>query len=149
MTKLLRASDAASLAIHALVLIANEEELINTSQIADALEASKAHLAKVLNRLTKAGLVNATRGPKGGLALARPPEQIALEDIYKAVEGPLEIAGCIFSIPICDGSSCLLGRFFSGIADQVTEKMRETTLAQVCESLTGELQKSMKEDNSQ
>ena len=67
MKSILRISDAASLGIHACALIAeNGKKKINVSVMADQLKASKAHLAKVMQRLVKSGIVSSTRGPLGG-----------------------------------------------------------------------------------
>ena len=46
-------------------------------------------LIQILQDLRKAGLVEARRGPGGGYALARPPEQITLADVLRAVRGGL------------------------------------------------------------
>ena len=136
MAKLLKASDAASLALHAMAYLAqNKERLIRTREIADHYNLSEAHLAKVLNRLSKQGLVNTTRGPQGGLALSRPAEKITLKEIYEAIEGPFEISRCMFGIPICDGNGCVLGAFFKKTASMAEEMMAETKLSQICLSM--------------
>ena len=46
-------------------------------------------LTQILQDLRKAGLVEARRGPGGGYALSRPPEQITLADVLRAVQGAL------------------------------------------------------------
>lgn len=47
----------------------------------------EAYLAKHLQRLSGAGLVTARRGPGGGYALSRPPNEISLLELVRAVEG--------------------------------------------------------------
>jgi Rrf2 family transcriptional regulator, iron-sulfur cluster assembly transcription factor len=47
-------------------------------------------LEQILQDLRRAGLVDARRGPRGGYALARAPEEISLADVLRAVRGPLE-----------------------------------------------------------
>lgn len=46
-------------------------------------------LAQILGQLREAGLITSRRGVQGGYALARPPEQISLYDIMKAIDGEL------------------------------------------------------------
>jgi Rrf2 family protein len=46
-------------------------------------------LTQILQDLRKAGLVEARRGPGGGYALARPPEQITLAEVLRAARGGL------------------------------------------------------------
>jgi len=46
-------------------------------------------LENILGELRHAGLVRSQRGAEGGYWLARPPAEIAIADIIRAVEGPL------------------------------------------------------------
>ncbi|EQD31292.1 BadM/Rrf2 family transcriptional regulator, partial [mine drainage metagenome] len=48
----------------------------------------EAYLAKHLQALTRAGLLNATPGPNGGFRLARPVGEITVLDVLDAIEGP-------------------------------------------------------------
>ena len=75
MAKVVSLSEAASLAIHAVVLIASSDKLVNVNQIAKATAASKNHLAKVMQRLVKSNLVSSTRGPSGGFLLKKEVHQ--------------------------------------------------------------------------
>ena len=138
MARLFNASEAVSLALHALARLAQADgKLVRTREIAQYYSVSEAHLAKVLNRLSKQGLVNTTRGPRGGLSLSRPAEEITLKEIYEAIEGPFELSRCMFGLPICDGGGCVLGAFFKKIAGVVEEMMVDTKLSQVCLSMKG------------
>ena len=51
-------------------------------------------VAKLVSRLTAAGLLRSTRGANGGLQLARPAAAITLADIVEAVEGPIALGAC-------------------------------------------------------
>jgi Rrf2 family protein len=46
-------------------------------------------LQGVLNELRVARIVRSARGPDGGFMLARPPEEITLADVFRAMDGPL------------------------------------------------------------
>ena len=84
-------SEAASLAIHSMALIAVSEERLNAGQIAKTTGASRNHLAKVLQRLVKYGFLDSNRGPKGGFVLKRDASKINLLQIYQLIEGEIEI----------------------------------------------------------
>ena len=59
-------------------------------------------VAKLVSRLTAAGLLRSTRGAHGGLQLARPAAAITLADIVEAVEGPIALSAC------SDGGECAI-----------------------------------------
>lgn len=127
----IRASEAASLAIHSLAVLADSPRApVTAHEMATVLDVSEAHLAKVLHRLSVAGLVRATRGPGGGFELPRRPEDITLKQIYEAVEGPLE-AACMFSVPVCQGGRCALGDFFRSVSQQILHKLSSTRLSEM------------------
>ena len=87
---MLRISEAASIALHTMAYLArNKDRMVSTHEIAGAMGLSENHLAKVRQRLVKAGLVEAQRGPSGGFMLSRPAEDITLLEVYEAIEGPL------------------------------------------------------------
>ncbi len=50
--------------------------------------------SKVLKLLSKAGLLISQRGIKGGYGLARPPEEITIAAIIRALEGPIAVTEC-------------------------------------------------------
>lgn len=54
-----------------------------------------AYMAKVVNGLSKAGILRTHRGTHGGVQLARPPESVTLRDVLEAAEGPLAINLCV------------------------------------------------------
>jgi Rrf2 family protein len=49
------------------------------------------YLEQIFQELRRANLVDAKRGPKGGYSLSRPPENITLGDVLRAVQGPIEL----------------------------------------------------------
>jgi Rrf2 family protein len=57
--------------------------------IADAQDIPLKFLENILGELRHAGLVRSQRGTEGGYWLARPPEEITIADVIRAVEGPL------------------------------------------------------------
>jgi len=123
MSNILKISEAASLAMHAAVLLADGSGAQkSTREIADLLRASEAHLSKVLQRLTKAGIVRSTRGPRGGFVLAKPAGDLTLLDVYESMEGSFEPAVCIFDAPVCNGGPCIFG----GLLETVNRRFRDS-----------------------
>jgi Rrf2 family protein len=131
---LLKISEAASLGIHTMCLLAAKTETSNAegkvTELAKALDVSENHLAKVMQRLAKKGLVNSTRGPKGGFSLAKQPAEITLLNIYEAIEGPLPNKTCLLDRKTC-GGKCVLGSLVETMNREIKEHFEKTTLANV------------------
>ncbi len=64
-------------------------EYTRIEHLAEAEAVPANFLAQILCELRDAGLIASKRGIQGGYALARPPEQITLYDIMKAIDGEL------------------------------------------------------------
>lgn len=133
MTNLVRISEAASLGLHTMALLARESRRrFTTQEIAARLSASGHHLAKVMQRLVRAGLVESIRGPQGGFRLVKPAEKTRLLEIYEAIEGPLNPCGCLLPRPSCDGKGqCVLGDIVRKVHHLIEEHLSETTLAEM------------------
>ena len=132
MHNILRISEAASLALHTAVLLATTpDHLTTTKEIAHTLKVSEAHLSKVLQRLSRAGLVRPIRGPRGGFMLTKIANKITLQEVYEAVEGPLPPANCLLGDPICDQHGCILGGLLETTNRRVREYLSTTRLSQL------------------
>jgi Rrf2 family nitric oxide-sensitive transcriptional repressor len=68
--------------------------LTTIDEIAGSYGISKAHLMKVVHHLGSTGYVETLRGRRGGVRLARPPEEIRLGDVLRATEESLALVEC-------------------------------------------------------
>jgi Rrf2 family protein len=132
---ILNISEAANLGIHALAHLARQPGVapVTTAAIAAKYGVSEAHLSKVFQRLSKAGLVASVRGPRGGYRLARAPGKISLRDIYEALDGPLRKGRCLLGKPRCALERCVFGGLLEDVHRRVAEHLTKTTLAEVGE----------------
>lgn len=129
MAQIFRISDAASLALHAMAMLAAcQHNKLTVHEIASELDVSENHLSKVCQRLVKAGLVKSERGPKGGLDVAKDPREINFLQVYEAIEGPLVDSHCLLGRDACDPSDCILGGLMESINNEVREHFSQTTL---------------------
>lgn len=129
MNGLLKISEAASLAFHAMALVAAQNGARKTTpEMSSIMNVSEAHLSKVMQRLVKNGLVKSTRGPKGGFSLVKRENDISLLDIYRVIEGNPAARACLLAHPICNGDGCLLGEIAS-LENKMIEYLGKTTLA--------------------
>ena len=130
MSNIIKISEAASMALHAMVVLAGESDrIVPSKEMAATLGRSEAHLCKVLQRLAKAGLVTSTRGPKGGFVLKRPAQDIRLLEIYEAIEGPLEERNCLLGRPICRGGECIFGDLLNKVDQQAKDYLSRKRLS--------------------
>ena len=137
MADVIKISDATALALHSMVHLALDPgRQVTTGEIAEVFEASKHHLAKVHQRLNKAGLIVSHRGPGGGVSLARDPGEITLLDVYEAMEGTLLCHPCLFGKEVCPRAHCVLSNLLPGLAMQVRDYFAKTSLAQLAEEST-------------
>jgi Rrf2 family protein len=129
MATVLRISDAASLALHTMVLLADRRERpLTTKEIASTFKVSEAHLAKVMQRLAKAGLVLSAPGPHGGFHLAGGAERTTLLQVYEAIEGPMSSSDCLLGRRVCGGKECVLGKLVCNLNAQVKAHFSRTRL---------------------
>ena len=91
MSSVVRFSEAASIALHGTVLIAKSDKFLNVTKIAEQIQGSRHHVAKVMQRLSKEGYIKSMRGPTGGFVLVQKPEKISFLDLYQAIEGRIII----------------------------------------------------------
>ncbi len=131
MTKLLNISEAASIAIHFMALIAQSEKKINTQKLIELTNFSKNHAAKVLQTLVKHNYLKSTRGPTGGFVLSRPPEEINLLEIFETMEGKIETQHCYPGDGQCAFDECVYGDIRERIDYMVIEYLKNRTLKDV------------------
>ncbi len=108
MSRIVSISEAASIALHSMVLIARSEHSVNVNTIAQVTGASRHHVAKVLQRLVKNGYLSSLRGPNGGFRLLKNPDQITLLEVYECIEGKIVIHKCLMENQVCPFDKCLM-----------------------------------------
>lgn len=134
MASMLKFSEAASIGIHAMILLAAPPHRpLTCRRIADAFGASEDHTRKVMQRLVKTGLVRAVRGPGGGHRIAGDPARITLLQVLECLDGPLDPTPCLFRQTRCSPGACLLQGMLSEVDAVVRRHLAETTLADFAE----------------
>ena len=132
MSKIFNISEAATIAIHAMALIAKNSGGLNAQRISEITGFSKNHISKVLQQLVKNGFLTSTRGPKGGFVLKKEADEINLLDIYKLIEGDFDDdIGCKISCNDCPFTSCILGGFKEKFSAEFREYLINKKLSMV------------------
>jgi Rrf2 family nitric oxide-sensitive transcriptional repressor len=76
---------------------------VTIREISEAYGISRNHLMKVVSLLTRMGYLDARRGPGGGIALARPAEEINVASVVRDMEDDLNLVECF-----CKGGTCII-----------------------------------------
>ncbi len=126
---ILKVSEAASIAIHSMVVLANKDnEWLSLKDIAKNLDVSANHLSKVLQKLHKAGFINSTKGCNGGFKLSTPPDDINFLEIYETFDGKFDNSQCLLSHNECN-NPCIFGDLVESVNSQVKSKFEKTYLS--------------------
>ena len=72
-----------------------------TSQIALDQQIPPSFLAKIVSQLSVAGLLQTSRGARGGVSLARKPAEISLLEVVEAIDGPILLNECVAGNGAC------------------------------------------------
>lgn len=122
-------SQTVDYAMRAVVCLAHHiPEAQTTDQIASMTKVPRAYLAKVLQSLSRAGIVSTQRGIGGGISLLKDTTEVTMLDILNAVD-PLErITSCPLKLQTHGFRLCALHRRLDDALANIQQAFRETTL---------------------
>jgi len=102
---------------------------VRVDDIAEALEVPRNYLSKILHGLTRTGLLESTRGPKGGFVLARAPGRIRLSDVIEPFDDIAGSSGCLLGRARCsDANPCPAHARWRDVSMQVRAFLANTTM---------------------
>lgn len=97
-------------------------------------EISLRYLEQIVSPLIAAKIVSSTRGPKGGITLAKPPRKIKLLDIIQVLEGPVVPVECVDNPGVCTRApSCVARDAWTDLAKAMYGVLESTTLQDLVE----------------
>jgi len=100
--------------------------LASIDEIAGEMYVPKTFLAKILQRLVKAGIVSSTRGVKGGFQLAKAPKDINLFEVIETIQGPSASNICAIDRKACRlSNSCAVHPVWVKIRKKIEQELRE------------------------
>lgn len=121
-------------ALRALAYLAgrNGAQGCTLGDIATHTAVSSQFLAKIIEQLSKRGLVRSRRGPRGGYVLARQPAEVSVNDVIEAVEGPIMLNTCTTGQSDCVLlPGCEITTVWKEAQKRLIEVLSQTTLADV------------------
>ncbi|MCS7302433.1 MAG: Rrf2 family transcriptional regulator, partial [Candidatus Kapabacteria bacterium] len=110
---------------------------IQTKEIAEAHGIPYYFLAKLVQDLTRAGLISSIKGPGGGIRLARDPKQITVLDVARSVDNLQYVTDCVIGYEKCSPDHpCPLHYEWEKIRQRIFEIIRDRTLADLVADAT-------------
>jgi FeS assembly SUF system regulator len=134
MLKLAKLTDYATVVMTAIA--ADPARVHSAQELADSSRLPAATVSKLLKQLSKAGLIEATRGSQGGYRLTRSADQITVADVIDAVEGPIAVTRCSIHTGDCSiETSCGTRANWRLINTAIRQALEAVTLAQIAAPL--------------
>jgi Rrf2 family protein len=127
-------SQTAEYAVRAALYLARAEGSVRVPAevIARALGAPANYMAKTLNQLAKAGVVEGARGPTGGFRLAVPASELTVARVIGPFGAPRMRPVCLLGDRLCDPvSPCAAHERWTAVREAMDAPLEETTIAEL------------------
>lgn len=111
---------------------------VRVDDIAKALGVPRNYLSKILHVLARDGLLQSTRGPKGGFVLTAHPSDVFLSDVIRHFDDITEASGCLLGRERCsDDNPCAAHSRWRDVSAAVRAFLAQTTLEDLTNSGAG------------
>jgi Rrf2 family protein len=105
------------------------EKVALVSEVSRAQRIPGTFLAKIFQRLSKAGVLKSIRGSGGGFYLARPAGKITMKEVIEALEGPIAINRCLMRKGTCnEEEECPLHEVWERAQKGLLDVLTKTTM---------------------
>src|SRR6185437_599808 len=130
-------------AIRAVLFIAQKSSdgrKVGIKEIAKGIDSPEHFIAKILQDLSRNGLVQSQKGPTGGFYLDKPALNNTLADIVRKVDGDKIFSGCGLGLKQCSETKpCPLHETFKKIRKEIFEMLQKAKLGEFNKQLEEEL----------
>jgi len=111
-----------------------EEEPVLLKDIAQRQQISLRYLEHLITPLVTAGIIRSTRGVRGGVWLAKPPQEIKLSEVIRLLEGSIAPVDCINNPEVCIRSEfCVTRDIWSELKKAMDDVLESITLQNLVE----------------
>ncbi|HEX8834291.1 MAG TPA: Rrf2 family transcriptional regulator [Abditibacteriaceae bacterium] len=122
----------AEYALRAIVHLATDENASQTvGQIAQGTRVPPGYLSKVLQNLSRVGLITSQRGLGGGFRLAKSPQELSILEVVQSVDPIERIHTCPLGLEAHGTNLCPLHRRLDNALALIEEQFRATTIAEL------------------
>lgn len=128
--------------LQAVLLLAAQKTgtVVSARTISQTLKIPREFISKILQNLRDSGIICSTKGKSGGFCLAKPPSEIKLIDIVKAIDGLELFQSCVLGFPECspdtpcpvhDSWGTLRTQAFEMLSNETLDKLKDKTLSKI------------------
>ncbi len=104
--------------------------VVPIGEISKQWDIPEEFLRKIVQLLSKSGLILSRRGAGGGIELARPAEEISLLEVIEAAEGKLALNKCLLEVGACPHDAwCAVHQVWSEVQQEMEEILHGKSLA--------------------
>ena len=120
-------------AIHALMILAREDhDELSVNEIAEIENVSSSYLAKVMQKLSSAGIIKSSEGKSGGYSLDRTADKISLSSVVKVLEENENIFDCVDEVHGCEiRDRCKIHEVFTNAYEKMLNELSKTSIADI------------------
>lgn len=113
-----------------------EGEMSSIKEMTKKLAIPYHFLAKILQNLSRKGLLRSLKGPTGGFTLGMPPKDITLFHIVEAIDGVDFTSQCVMGFPECSGKNpCAVHEQWAGLRDGVYKMLVNKDIASMAKNM--------------
>ena len=111
-------------------------ELVSIREMVKRLGLPYHFLAKILQGLSRRGMLVSSKGPRGGFALALPAREITLLQIVEAIDGPALMTTCVLGFAQCTGDHpCSVHDRWAVVRENVHSMLASRNIAQMARDM--------------
>jgi Rrf2 family protein len=130
----MRLTRAGEYAVRTVLYLANKDrhQVVGRLEIAKEMDIPAQFLSKIMQQLSRAGLLEIVQGSKGGMRLRVLPDEVSLLDVVEAVEGEIFLNDCIMSPASCRRSpQCSVHKVWEHARNQLRKCLAEASFSRL------------------
>ena len=133
---MLRLSKKADYALIAITHLTLKPGSSSAREIAELFDIPVELMAKVLQRLTRRGLLSSQQGTRGGYQLARAASGISIADVIQAIDGPVAVTACSAHADRCGQfAKCNVRDPLWKIREIIVSALKTTTVSELAKDV--------------
>ena len=111
-------------------IAARKGTVLSVAELQEALRIPRPFLRKILQALTRTGILGSRKGIGGGFELLKKPSTIRLTDIIEVFQGALTFNECLFKRKLCPNRrTCVLKKKIDAIERHIIHELRSVVMS--------------------